>query len=158
MPRIPTYHSIVAKNLVQGFRGVDAHDYNALADHFAGDIHHRFAGDHALGGERHDAQTVVAWLQRVGRVLPDLAFEITDVAVSGWPNDTTATARWRAHATLADGGEPYRNLGVHVVRLRWLKIVDMDVYQDTQILRDALDRQARAGMQEATAVPITSTP
>lgn len=120
-------------------------------------MHHRFAGDHALGGERHDAETVVAWLHRVGRVLPDLTFEITDVAVSGWPHDTTATARWRAHATLADGGAPYRNSGVHVVRLRWLKVVDMDVYHDTQILRDALDRHGRAGIDEAAAAPITSS-
>lgn len=77
--------------------------------------------------------------------------------MSGWPNDTVATARWRARATLPDGGEPYRNRGVHVVRLRWLKIVDMDVYQDTQILRDALDRQARAGIDEAAAAPIMSS-
>lgn len=46
----------------------------------------------------------------------------------------------------------------HVVRLRWFKIVDMDVYQDTQVLRDALARQARAGVQEAAAAPITSAP
>ena len=91
-------------------------------------------------------------------MLPDLSFEITDIAVSGWPNDTTATARWRAHATFADGGEPYRNDGVHVVSLRWFKIVDMDVYQDTQRLGEALDRQARAGVDEAAAPPLTSTP
>jgi hypothetical protein len=76
--------------------------------------------------------------------------------VAGWPNNTTVTAQWDAHASLADGGEPYRNRGVHIVRLRWFKIVDMDVYQDTQILRAALDRQAAAGIDEATAAEITS--
>jgi ketosteroid isomerase-like protein len=97
MPSIPTYHSIVKKNIVTG-RGVDDHDYAALADHFAPDLHHRFAGRHALGGERHDAATVLAWLERVGRVLPDLTFAITDVTVAGWPHDTTVVARWNAHA------------------------------------------------------------
>jgi ketosteroid isomerase-like protein len=156
MPTIPTYHSIVRNNITSGFHGVDNHDYAALADHFAPDIHHRFAGEHSLGGERHDAATVLAWLQRVGRVLPDLTFTITDVAVAGWPNNTTVAARWDAHASLADGGEPYRNRGVHIVRLRWFKIVDMDVYQDTQILCAALDRQAAARIDEATAAQITS--
>lgn len=156
MPTIPTYHSIVTKNLVAGFRGVDDHDYAALAAHFAPGIHHRFAGDHALGGERHDAATVIAWLERVGRVLPDVRFTITDVVVAGWPHRTTAFARWDAHATLADGRDPYRNRGVHVVRLEWFKIVDMDVYQDTHLLRAALDRQAAAGIDEAVAPQLTS--
>lgn len=156
MPTIPTYHSIVRRSLVQGFRGVDNHNYAALADHFAPDVHHRFGGEHSLGGERHDSKTVVAWLERVGRVLPDLTFTITDVAVAGWPQNTTATARWNAFATLADRGEPYVNRGVHVVRLRWFKITEMDVYQDTEILRAALDRQAAAGIAEATANQLTS--
>lgn len=156
MPTIPTYNSIVTKNLVAGFSGVDAHDYPALANHFAPGLHHRFAGDHALGGERNDAATVIAWLERVGRVLPDLRFTITDVIVNGLPHRTTAVARWEAHATLADGGDSYRNRGVHVVRLEWFKIVDMDVYQDTQLLRAALDRQAAAGIQEAASPALTS--
>lgn len=156
MPEIPTYHSVVSRNLIAGFRGVDDHDYAALADRFAPHLHHRFAGDHALGGERHDAATVVAWLERVGRVLPDLRFTITDVVVSGWPHRTTAVARWAARATLADGGEPYRNSGIHLVRLEWLKIVEMDVYQDTQLLSAALERQAAAGIDEAAAQQLTS--
>ena len=156
MPTIPTYHSVVRSNIVKGFRGVDEHDFAALGDHFAPDIHHRFAGDHALGGERHNAPTVVSWLQRVGRVLPDLTLEVTDVTVAGWPNDTTAVVRWNAHASLADGGEPYRNRGLHVIRLKWLKIVEMDVYQDTALVSAALERQAVAGLDEAAAPQITS--
>lgn len=156
MATIPTYHSIVRNNITSGFRGVDNHDFAALADHFAPDIHHRFAGEHSLGGERHDAGAVVSWLERVGRVLPDLAFDLTDVAVAGWPHNTTVVARWDAHASLADGGQPYRNRGVHVVRLRWFKIVEMDVYQDTRILGGALDRQVAAGVVEAAAEQITS--
>jgi ketosteroid isomerase-like protein len=156
VPTIPTYHSIVKNNIINGFRGVDNHDYATLADHFAPGVHHRFAGDHSLGGERHDAATTVIWLERVGRVLPDLTFDLTAIAVAGWPNDTTVAARWNAHANLADGGEPYRNRGVHIVRLRWFKIVEMDVYQDTQLLRAALDRQAASGIDEAAAAQITS--
>lgn len=33
----------------------------------------------------------------------------------------------------------------------------MDVYQDTQVLRDAPDRQARAGIDEAAEAPRKST-
>jgi ketosteroid isomerase-like protein len=156
MPTIPTYHSVIRANITSGFRGVDEHDYAVLADHFAPDVVHRFSGEHALGGERHDAATVVAWLERVGRVLPDLTFDLTDITVAGWPASTTVVARWNARASLADGGAPYRNRGVHIVRLRWFKIVEMDVYQDTGVLRAALDRQTAAGLDEATAAQITS--
>ena len=40
--------------------------------------------------------------------------------------------------------------------MRWLKIVDMDVYQDTQVLAAALHRQAEHGLEEAAAPQITS--
>lgn len=156
MPSIPTYHLIVKNNIRNGFNGVDEHNFNTLADHCAPDIYHRFAGEHSLGGERHDADTFVAWLQRVERVLPDLRLTITDITVSGLPNNTTAVARWNAHATLADGGQPYVNHGLHFIRLRWFKIVYMDVYQDSQLLAAALKRQSTHGIPEATAAPITS--
>lgn len=156
MSLIPFYNSFVAKSLREGFQGVDNHDYDTLAVRFAPNIHHRFAGNHSLGGERNDSQTVVAWLQRVGRVLPDLAFDLRDIHVAGGPNDSTVTVRWDARATLKDGSQPYRNRGVHIVRLRRGKIIDMDVYQDTQVLIDALRRQHDAGISEAHAAPITS--
>jgi short-subunit dehydrogenase len=34
------------------------------------DIRHRFAGQHAFGGKRHDVEMLRRWFQRVGRVLP----------------------------------------------------------------------------------------
>lgn len=63
-----------------------------------------------------------------------------------------------AHATLADGGPPCRNRGLHVVKLRWFKIIEMDVYPGTDALRTALDRQAATGIEEADDEPIASCP
>ena len=62
MPRIPTYQSVVRQQVAAGFHQIDTHDLAGLTDHYARDLRHRFAGDHALGGERHDAATFVAWL------------------------------------------------------------------------------------------------
>jgi ketosteroid isomerase-like protein len=132
------------------FARVDDHDYAALAGHFAPDLHHRFAGRHALGGERHDAATVLAWLERVGRVLPELTFAITDVT------RRRLAAQHHRRCPLERSCHPrrqrraLRNRGVHVVRMRWFTIVDMDVHLDSEVLRSALDRQAAAGIDEAT--------
>ncbi len=156
MVAIPTYKSIVTAKLISGFEGVNRHDYQTLASNFAPDIHHRFAGDHALGGERHDAVALRKWFERVGRVLPSLNLTITDVAVSGWPTDTIVTARWTERADMADGGEPYVNYGLHRIRIRMGKLREMDVYLDTDLARSALERQAAAGIHEAVAAPILS--
>lgn len=155
MPSIPTYHSFVQKTVVAGFGGINRHDYSLMAKNFAPDVHHRFAGDHALGGERHDPAALLAWFERVGRVFPDLTLDVTDVTVKGGPHNTAVVVRWEEHARLADGSL-YRNRGLHVIRLRWGKIVDMDVYLDTALATAALERQAAAGIGEATAAPIVS--
>jgi hypothetical protein len=52
-----------------------------------------------------DADTVVAALKRVGRVLPDLTFDITDVAVAAG-RARPPPCRCDAHASISDGARP----------------------------------------------------
>jgi len=79
-------------------------------------MRHRFGGDHALGGERHDAAHVRLWFEPLHRVLPGLIVTVTDVWVSGGLRRAVVIVRWTASTTLLDGGA-YTNRGV-VERVR----------------------------------------
>lgn len=38
-------------------------------------------GAHAIGGERHDKETLRLWFERVGRVLPNLNLKVKNIGV-----------------------------------------------------------------------------
>ena len=95
------YHTIVKRIATKNFERVNDHDYDALLKDCAPNIHHRFAGQHALGGERHDRETLRRWFQRLGRLCPTLKLTVHDVWVKGWPHNTTIIIRWTGTQTLA---------------------------------------------------------
>ena len=103
-------HLIVKKTADTDFERVDQHDYEAVLKDCISNVKHRFAGEHALGGERNDLETLRRWFVRLGKVLPKLQLTVTDIWVKGWPYHTTVFVRWLANTTLADG-ELYKNRG-----------------------------------------------
>lgn len=149
------YHRLVARTSRRNFERVNAHDYEPLLAACRPDVHHRFGGDHALGGERHDVDALRRWFHRLGRLCPTLRLTVTDVWVKGLPHDTTALLRWDATQDLPDGST-YANHGVHVVRLRWMRVVSIDANEDSQAVERALALFAAHGVEEASAAPITS--
>src|SRR5215831_5312514 len=64
------YSALVKKLVRQSFDHVNHHRWEALLKSVAPNVHHRFGGAHAIGGERHDKAAMHRWLERVGRVLP----------------------------------------------------------------------------------------
>jgi hypothetical protein len=68
-------------------------------------VHHRFAGQHPLGGERQTKQALRLWFQRLFRLYRNLVFEVHHITLTGWPWDLRATAEWTATATPARGVE-----------------------------------------------------
>lgn len=149
------FHRLIERQARRTFARVNAHDYDAILKDARPDIRHRFAGEHALGGERNDVAHMRLWFERLGRVVPTLTITISDVWVSGGLRRAVVIVRWDGAATLADG-DPYRNHGVHVIHLRNRKIVSIDVNEDSQAVARALERQAKAGIAEALAPPIVS--
>jgi ketosteroid isomerase-like protein len=149
------YHFIVKKVATRNFERVNEKDYEALLKNCAADIHHRFGGNHALGGERHDKEALRRWFDRLGRLGPSLKLKVQDVWVKGFPQDTTVIIRWTATQTLPDGS-PYANHGVHIVRMRWGTIVDIDANEDSQVVAESMQVFAGAGIDEALASPIVS--
>jgi ketosteroid isomerase-like protein len=149
------YSSIVKSRIRQSFDHVNNHRFDELLNSIAPTVHHRFLGAHAIGGERHDKDTLRRWFERLARVLPNLHITINNIWVKGWPWNTTVFVQWDATATLLDGG-PYSQHAIHLVTLRWGKIHALDVFEDSQEIARALDVQAAAGLKEAVAEQIVS--
>jgi ketosteroid isomerase-like protein len=149
------YHSIVKRIARKNFLRVNEKDYDALLKDCAPNVRHRFGGRHALGGERHDREALRRWFARLGRLGPTLEITVHDVWVKGMPWDTTIIVRWSATQDMPDGS-PYVNRGVHIVRMQWGKIVDIDANEDSQIVAEALKVFAAHGVAEALADPIVS--
>ncbi|MET0762080.1 MAG: nuclear transport factor 2 family protein [Thermoleophilaceae bacterium] len=149
------YGLIVERRIRQSFDHVNNHRWDALMGSIAPAVHHRFLGSHALGGERHDRDTLRRWFERLARVLPDLHLTINDIWVKGWPWNTTVFVQWDGTATLLNG-DPYRQHAIHVITLCWGTIHALDVFEDSQAIAQALEGQAAAGLDEAVAPQIVS--
>ena len=149
------YHRIVERIARRNFERVNDHDYEPLLASCVPSVHHRFGGDHALGGQRHDVQALTAWFHRLGGLNPTLRLRVSDVWVKGPPHDTTVLMRWDATQDLPNGSA-YVNHGVHVIKMRWLKVVSIDANEDSQAVERALAVFAAHGVAEAAAEPITS--
>lgn len=147
------YHTIVKKLALQSFEHLNQGDYETVLKSISPSITHTFSGNHALGGTRHSVGAMREWFGRLFRLSPGLAFEIRNVAVSGWPWNTTIAVEWIDRATPADGSA-YVNEGVHVIKMRWGKVVYLHAYLDTQVTLDMCQRLAAHGMAEAMAAPI----
>lgn len=127
------YHAIVKRIAKKNFERVNQRDFNSLLKDCAPNVYHRFSGNHALGGERHDR----------------------DVWVKGLPHNTTVIVRWTNTDALPDGSR-YENHGVHIVKMRWGKIIEIDANEDSQAVAEALEMRAAHGQEEASAPPIVS--
>ena len=147
------YHAIVKRIARKNFERVNQKNFDALLQDCVPDVRHRFYGSHALSGERHDREAVRRWFERLGRL--GLTLTVQDVWVKGLPHDTTIILRWTAKDTLINGS-PYSNYGVHVLKMRWFKIVDIDAYEDSQAVAENLKLQAAHGIREAAEPPIIS--
>jgi ketosteroid isomerase-like protein len=149
------YHAFVRRKVRRAFDGLSRGDYREALAAAAPDVHHVFAGDHPLGGERHSRQAMAFWFERLFRLFPSLDFEVRRVVAKGWPWDTLVAVEWAARVT-PQAGDPYINEAVHVLRLRWGRAVYVHAYEDSQKVADACRRMAAAGIEEAAAAPISS--
>ena len=149
------YHTIVKRIARKNFERVNQRDYRSLLNDCVPNVHHRFGGDHALGGERHDRDALGLWLDRLGRLAGDMKLTVRDVWVKGLPHNTTILVRWTNTETLPDGA-PYANHGVHVIKMSWFKILDIDANEDSQAVAEWLRKKAALGIEEALAAPIIS--
>jgi|SRR5579872_2061412 len=149
------YHYIIKSKARTSIQLLNDHRYAELVNGMALNVRHSFSGDHSLGGIRNDQAAVKEWLERLGRLMPNLKLTVTKIHVEGWPNNTLVILQWTAVATL-ENGEPYENKGVHFITLKWGTAVELNVYEDSQAVANALEKQHQSGMKEAKAPQIIS--
>ncbi|GAB3725544.1 nuclear transport factor 2 family protein [Spirosoma lituiforme] len=147
------YHRIVKQIVLQNFERLSQGDYEFMLKGMSPSITHTFSGQHTLGGTRHSVPAMREWFARLFRLFPGLNFEIRSVAVSGWPWMTTIAVEWTDRATPADGSA-YVNEGMHLIKMRWGKVVYLRAYLDTAVLITTCERLAAYGLSEAVAAPI----
>lgn len=131
------YHAIVRSLVRRTWRRVGAGDFDAAVAMAHPDIRFRFLGDTALGADVHGREAFREWFNALERHLPGVRLDLVDVVADGWPWDTKVAAQLRVTGTLADG-TPYRNTAIQWLTLRWGRLVDDLVLEDTLALDSAL--------------------
>lgn len=132
------YKLIVRRIVRRTFAGLSAGDYEPIVKQFVPRSRFYFAGEHVLGGERHGRQAVREWFQLALRTFPGLRIEPQDVVVNGWPWNTVIATRLAISAP-RPGGREYRNEGMQLLRLRWGRVVEDLIYEDTLALQRELE-------------------
>ena len=142
------YKLIVRRNVRRVFAQLGRGDYEPVVRKFGPRSRFMFAGDHALGGERHGQDEAREWFRDMLGRFPGIRIEPVDVLVNGWPWRTVVASHLVITTTLPDGS-PYRNEGMQLLRLRWGRIVEDLIFEDTLKLDAVLRRFA---LREPTPV------
>jgi ketosteroid isomerase-like protein len=125
----------------------------ALDDRFT----YRFVGDTPLGGSRQTRPAMMAWWERLYRLLPGATFHPQTIVVEGMPWDTQVMTYVKITGTQpgpSGGAAPYENEFMQLLRIRWGKITSVLTLEDTQRFVNVLPALAAAGVADATASPI----
>jgi ketosteroid isomerase-like protein len=144
------YKLIVKRIVRRTFGRLSQGDYEAVVKQFGPDSRFLFSGAHELGGERRGPDAVREWFRQMLGLFPGIRIEPRDVVVNGWPWNTVVATHLEISATLADG-RPYRNEGMQLLRLRWGRVVEDLIFEDTLKLDQELRRMAPVEPQEAAA-------
>jgi ketosteroid isomerase-like protein len=147
------YHALLRRRTRGVFERISRSD-PAILTNTSENVHHVFPGDHPLGGERHSKAAVAAWFERLYRLFPGHDFTVKRVVSRGWPWSTWVAVQWVARLT-PRAGDPYENDGAHWLHVRWGKVDRIHAYLDTQLVEQACRTMAAAGIDEASAAPIT---
>jgi ketosteroid isomerase-like protein len=145
------YRLIVKRIVRRTFQRLSQGDYESIVKSFGPDSRFMFAGDHALGGERRGQGAVREWFEQMLRAFPGIQIVPQTVVVNGWPWNTVIATHLAISAT-RPGGREYRNEGMQLLRLRWGRVVEDLIYEDTLKLDDELQRIARERSDE----PVTA--
>ena len=148
------YRQIVERKIRALFEAVNDGDAEPVIAGFARRFEHSFAGSHALGGSRHSAGATRLWYERMYRLLPDIRFMIERISVRGMPWNTVAIVEWQETNSATDGVRTTAR-GIHVVWIRWGKMVRLLIVPETHVLCATLERIAAKGISEARAEQIT---
>ena len=132
------YKLIVKRVVRRAFASLSKGDYEPIVKQFGPQSRFVFAGDHPLGGERRGQEAVREWFREMLRLFPGIQIVPREVVVNGWPWNTVVATQLAISATR--DGRPYSNEGMQLLRLRWGRVVEDLIYEDTLKLDAELRR------------------
>jgi ketosteroid isomerase-like protein len=145
---------IARRQYLKGLGALERGDLDALFTQFSETCTLTFLGDTPLGAKLSTRRELRSWFERFTQLLPNRQFEIQQLAVSGPPWKMRLAAHVIIRSELL--GEPYENQFAHFLTLRWGKVVDDLIIEDTQRWARACERLAAAGVAEAAADALIS--
>lgn len=150
------YHWMVKKRLEKSFKALNNGRYDVITRQFhKTKATHWFSSNHPLSGLRTKYPDILLWYERLSILMPDLSFNIKKINVKGLPSKTTAYIHWTDSLTDREG-KRYHNKGMHIITIKWGKVVGLEVYCDTLYLNNYIEALVKQGIKEATLAPIES--
>jgi ketosteroid isomerase-like protein len=143
---------ITRHQYLKGLAALERGDLDSLLEQFDPSCVFHFVGDSPLGAHLSTPDDLRRWFERFRRLLPNPRFEIQRFVVSGPPWHQHLAAHVLIASTI--NGEPYQNQFAHFLTLRWAKVIDDLVVEDTQMWERACKRLVDAGMSEAAQGPL----
>jgi ketosteroid isomerase-like protein len=147
--------SVATRQYRRGLDAVERGDIDAVLRQFSPECSLTFVGDTPLGARLTGLHDLRRWFERFARLLPKPRFEIQRLVIGGPPWRQQLTAHVLIHGTI--DGQPYQNQFAHFLTLKWGKVVDDLVLEDTQTWKQACQRLADAGVAEAAEGPLVPT-
>lgn len=143
---------LTAAQYRRGLRQVESGDLDTVLAQFHPRCRLTFAGDTPLGADGLSGADLRRWFERFLRLIPDRRFEVQRLVISGPPWRTRLAAHVLIHSTL--DGRPYTNQFGHFLTIRWAKVTEDVVIEDTQRWDRACRQLAAAGVAEAAEPPL----
>ena len=140
----------------RGLRALERGDLDALLAVFSPRCTLTFVGETPLGAHLSTPSDIRRWFERFRRLLPNPRFEIQRLVIGGPLWDQRLASHTVIRSTV--DGEPYENQFGHFLTLRWGKVVNDLIIEDTQRWERACRRLVAAGVAEAGAPPLRSEP
>jgi ketosteroid isomerase-like protein len=153
------YHFIVKRRIRALFAEANRGNFQAIIDALATNFTYRFIGDTPLGGTRTKASSMKLWFERIYRLVPDAKLHPQMIVVEGPPWNTRIMTYVKFNGTLPPEGQhpgkPYENEVMQLLSLKWGRIHSVLTIEDTLRFANILPLLAKAGIAEASALPIS---
>src|SRR6516164_5118041 len=146
---------IAAGTFLRGLAAIERGDFDQVLRQFRPDCELIFVSRTALGARLSGRAGLLRWFERFGRLLPDPQFEVIRFVVGGPAWDQRIAAHVIIRSRVA--GEPYQNQFAQFLTLRWGKVLEDLILEDTATWEAASRRLAAAGDIEAVGPPLTTS-
>ena len=147
---------IAASTYLRGLTAVEHGDFDQVLRQFRPDCEFVFVSRTALGARLSGKADLRRWFERFRRLLPDPLFDVQRLVIGGPVWDQRIAAHVIIRSRVA--GEPYENQFAQFLTLRWGRVVEDVILEDTATWEAASRRLAAAGDIEAAGPPLTAKP